>query len=917
MSNDNLKPDSKKSFPGGFFILLVAAILLILFIQNLNSDRTAKIAFSHQVEHLINLDLVQKEDNRKIALNNNLVTFSGKFKDKLSEDAKARFRYLELLNRNHELIGQEKEIEGEMVQSRQSVKTASDLFLHLSGQPLPKGGYLVVDPIYNTAVKDNAIVIKSLSDREIASLADLEKTFPDLSKETNPLAVTAYGKDLLNLIDRFRSPSLGIGNEAMKQQLKMLEAEISEAVNGSATIQEQLSVYRNALTQLDETVADLNKEQHNVRLLQLRSVRSYKAQLEQYTYVVDELEKNDGQLEKARQAVSHLTWFFNNQELSTRALEKQDPEVFAHWYAQAKQEYDAFPLNRATAFKAPDQPINLALEKTFKSEEPSPNYFGYILTILPVVLVVLLLYFVFSRQMKGVGNSAINFGKSPAKMLTKERNKVTFKDVAGCEEAKEELQEIVDFLKDPNRFTTLGARIPKGVLMVGAPGTGKTLIAKAVAGEADRPFFFISGSDFVEMFVGVGASRIRDLFEQAKKQAPCIIFIDEIDAVGRHRGSGIGGGHDEREQTLNQLLVEMDGFDTNEGVILIAATNRPDVLDKALLRPGRFDRRIIIDLPDVKGRFEILKVHARKIKLDPSVDLMHIARNTPGSSGADLMNILNEAALLAARRGRSAVTEAEAAEACDKVRYGKERRSLEMDQNEKRTTAYHESGHAVVALHVKYADPVDKVTIIPRGLSLGATHFMPKKNRVSYWKREVLDHLAVLMGGRVAEEIFVADVSSGAQMDFTQATRLIRSMVCEWGMTEKLGTVAYDERSEAGQYVGMPGYHEKSYSEETAKIIDEEVRKIVDEAHARATEIINAHRDQVQLMTEMLMEFETLDREDVLEILNGTWDLEKKRQRLKSAQDLQRKTPPPPPEQLTDSEYPPTPVTDRPSTQQV
>jgi cell division protease FtsH len=473
----------------------------------------------------------------------------------------------------------------------------------------------------------------------------------------------------------------------------------------------------------------------------------------------------------------------------------------------------------------------------------------------------------------------------------------------------------VDFLKDPTRFTTLGARIPKGVLMVGAPGTGKTLIAKAVAGEADRPFFFISGSDFVEMFVGVGASRIRDLFDQAKKQAPCIIFIDEIDAVGRHRGSGIGGGHDEREQTLNQLLVEMDGFDTNEGVILIAATNRPDVLDKALLRPGRFDRRIVIDLPDVKGRFEILKVHARRIKLDGSVDLMHIARNTPGSSGADLMNILNEAALLAARRGRSAVTESEAAEACDKVRYGKERRSLEMDQNEKRTTAFHEAGHAIVALHVKHADPVDKVTIIPRGLSLGATHFMPRKNRLSYWKREVLDQLAVLMGGRVAEEIFVGDMSSGAQMDFTQATRLIRCMVCEWGMTEKLGTVAYDERSEAGQYVGMPGFHEKSYSEETAKIIDEEVRKIVDEAHKRASEIIETNRDQVQLMTDMLMEFETLDRDDVLDILNGTWDSEKKKQRLKSAKDLQRKSPPPPPEQLTDREFP-TPVTDRPSPQQ-
>ena len=652
-----------------------------------------------------------------------------------------------------------------------------------------------------------------------------------------------------------------------------------------------------------------------MRLVQLRSVRNYKAQLEQFTYVNDELEKNDAQLDKARQAVANVTWYFNNQELSTRALEKQDPEVFGHWYSQAQQEWENFATNKGAVFKAPDQPRNAVLEKTFKSEEPSPNYFSYLLTILPVVLVVLLLYFVFSRQMKGVGNSAMNFGKSPAKMLTKERNKVTFKDVAGCDEAKEELQEIVDFLKDPSKFTALGARIPKGVLMVGAPGTGKTLIAKAIAGEADRPFFFISGSDFVEMFVGVGASRIRDLFDQAKKHAPCIIFIDEIDAVGRHRGSGIGGGHDEREQTLNQLLVEMDGFDTNEGVILIAATNRPDVLDKALLRPGRFDRRVIIDLPDIKGRFEILKVHARKVKLDPSVDLMNIARNTPGASGADLSNILNEAALLAARKGRSAVTDTDALEACDKVRYGKERRSLEIDQSEKRTTAYHESGHAVVALTVKHSDPVEKVTIIPRGMSLGATHFMPKKNRLSYWKRELLDQLAVLMGGRVAEEIFVGDISSGAQMDITQATRLVRSMVCEWGMTDQLGTVSYDERDAGGQYLGMPNYHEKNYSEATAEAIDKQVRSLLDEAHQSARKIIEEHRAQVQLMTEMLMEFESLDRDDVLEIMKGNFDVEKKKQRLKSTADLQRKNPPPPPEQITDREVPPIP--ENPSPQQI
>lgn len=913
-----MKPDSnKRGFPGGFFIFLLAAILIILTVQNLNSEKAGKVAFSYQLEHLVNLDLIQKEDSRKIALNDNLVTFSGKFKDKQSDDAKSRYRYLDLLNRNHELTSQKSDLDQQLAASRQSVKESSELFLQLTGQGVPKGGFLVVDPIYNTASQVNAIVVKGGADQETTSLATLERLFPAISQEANPAATLAYGKDLLTLIERFRSPALGIGNETIKQQLKTLEEEVSAVSNPASerSVQEQLSMYRNALTSLDEVVAEINKEQQNIRLVPLRSVRNYKAQLEQSAYVADELEKNEAQLDKARVAVASTSWYFNNQELSTRALEKQDPEIYGHWFAQAKQEWENFPTNKGAPFKAPDQPRNAVLEKTFKSEEPSPNYFSYLLTFLPVILVVLLLYFVFSRQMKGVGGNAMNFGKSPAKMLTKEKNKITFKDVAGCEEAKEELQEIVDFLKDPAKFTALGAHIPKGVLMVGAPGTGKTLVAKAIAGEADRPFFFISGSDFVEMFVGVGASRIRDLFDQAKKQAPCIIFIDEIDAVGRHRGSGIGGGHDEREQTLNQLLVEMDGFDTNEGVILIAATNRPDVLDKALLRPGRFDRRTIIDLPDVKGRFEILKVHARKIKLDPSVELMNIARNTPGASGADLANILNEAALLAARKGRSAVTAAEAAEACDKVRYGKERRSLEIDQNEKRTTAYHESGHAIVALCVKHADPVEKVTIIPRGLSLGATHFMPKKNRLSYWKAEILDQLAVLMGGRVAEEIFVGDISSGAQMDITQATRLVRSMVCEWGMTDELGPIAYGERAEAGQYLGGQSYQEKSYSEATAEEIDRLVKQISESAHKYAQEIIGAHREQVELMTEMLMRFESLDREDVKEIMTGKFDAEKKEERLKLSQDLQRKTPPPPPTDLSDHKAPTLP--DQPSPQQV
>jgi cell division protease FtsH len=408
------------------------------------------------------------------------------------------------------------------------------------------------------------------------------------------------------------------------------------------------------------------------------------------------------------------------------------------------------------------------------------------------------------------------------------------------------------------------------------------------------------------MFVGVGASRIRDLFDQAKKMAPCIVFIDEIDAVGRHRGAGIGGGHDEREQTLNQLLVEMDGFDTNEGVILMAATNRPDVLDKALLRPGRFDRRVVISLPDIKGRYDILKVHAKKIKLDPSVDLMQIARSTPGSSGADLANLLNEAALLAARNGRTAVTQHELNEARDKVLYGKERRSLELDENEKRTTAYHESGHTIVGLVVKHADPVEKVTIIPRGMSLGSTMFLPKKNKVSYWKKELHDQLAVLLGGQAAEEVFVKDTSSGVQQDIERATALARSMVCEWGMSEKLGPVAYDERSDTGRYLGMNGYHEKKYSEETAKTIDDEVRKILDEAHATAKKIVSDHHEEVELLAQMLMEFETLDSEDVQRILNHQWDIEEKRARLKTASELNKKAPvAPPPSPFEPKKSPP------------
>lgn len=910
MGEDNKNKQPRRGFPGGFLLIVIAAVLIFYTFQSTGRDKAGKVSFSHQVEHLVNLDLVQRESAKKTALNDNLVSFSGKFKDRASDNAKARFRFLELLNTNNQLTLEQASLEKEVHGLRDSVVRSADWFLNLSGISIPSRGYVVVNASYDMPGSDNSIVLHSINDRQILSLKELKSNFRVAS--STPTQMDRYGNDLRTLIQAFRSPNLGIGNESMKQQLKDMEEAVVKARDFS--LPDRTEVYASSINQLQLIVDEMNQVEDGVRLNQLRPVRTYKQDLVRYRQISEELITNSAQLDKARQQVASVIWYFNNQELSTRQLEKQDPESFSQWFAGANSEWQNFTANRGSEFKAPDQPRNTALDKTFKSEEPSPNYFSYLLTLLPVLLVVFLLYFVFSKQMKGMGTGAMTFGKSPARLLTKDKNKVTFKDVAGCEEAKEELQEIVDFLRDPAKFTALGARIPKGVLCIGAPGTGKTLIAKAVAGEADRPFFSISGSDFVEMFVGVGASRIRDLFEQARKQAPCIIFIDEIDAVGRHRGAGFGGGHDEREQTLNQLLVEMDGFDTSEGVILIAATNRPDVLDKALLRPGRFDRRIVVDLPDIKGRHEILKVHARKIKLDSAVDLMAIARNTPGGSGADLENILNESALLAARKGRSAVTQQELNEACDKVRYGKERRSLEIDKQEKKTTAIHESGHAIVGLCVEHGDPVDKVTIIPRGLSLGATHFMPKKNRLSYWRKEVLDQLAVLMGGRVAEEIFIGDISSGAQMDISQATRLVRSMVCEWGMTDALGLVDYanEQRDEHSQYLGNHN-HERNYSQETAKLIDAEVRNILDAAHKRAREIIETNRDKVLLMTDMLIEFETLDRQDIMDIMEGKWNSDKKREKIKSETDRARKEPPPPPKPITD--IPPNGNLDYPSPQ--
>jgi cell division protease FtsH len=501
----------------------------------------------------------------------------------------------------------------------------------------------------------------------------------------------------------------------------------------------------------------------------------------------------------------------------------------------------------------------------FTAAQQNTVLFNLLINIAPFLLIGVLFWFFFIRQIKMAGKGALSFGKSKARMLAKDRNKTTFKDVAGIDEAIEEVSELVEFLKDPKKFQRLGGRIPKGVLMVGSPGTGKTLLAKAIAGEADASFFSISGSDFVEMFVGVGASRVRDMFDQARKNVPCLIFIDEIDAVGRSRGVGLGGGNDEREQTLNALLVEMDGFDTQEGIIIIAATNRADVLDPALLRPGRFDRRITVNLPDVRGREAILKVHSRNVKLDPAVDLSVTARGTPGYSGAELANLLNEAALLAARTGKKFVGQAELEEARDKVRWGRERRSLAMTDENKKLTAWHEAGHALVNVLLDHTHPLHKVTIIPRGPSLGSTMSLPKEDILNYRKKELLDTITMTMAGRIAEEIASGDISTGAGGDIQQATNMARAMVCQYGMSEKLGMVQYVEDDEF--FLGRDMMRRKTYSESTAQEIDAEVHGIINGCYNRAREIIFANRDKLEMIANALLEYETLDGAQVQDIV--------------------------------------------------
>lgn len=500
----------------------------------------------------------------------------------------------------------------------------------------------------------------------------------------------------------------------------------------------------------------------------------------------------------------------------------------------------------------------------------SSNVFGSMVRdLLPILIVLGIIFFLFMRQIKSANASAMGFGKSRAKMLTQDKKKISFSNVAGIKEAKEEVQEIVEFLKDPKKFQLLGGRIPKGVLLMGPPGTGKTLLAKAIAGEAGVPFFSISGSDFVEMFVGVGASRVRDMFEQGKKSAPCLIFIDEIDAVGRSRFSGIGGGHDEREQTLNALLVEMDGFETSDGVIIIAATNRADVLDPALLRPGRFDRQIIIDLPTLQGREEILRMHAQKIKLAEDADLSRVARGTPGFSGADLANLLNEAALLAARLNKSAVEHVDLEEARDKVLWGRERRSRAMGDNERRITAWHEAGHAILQVLCEHTEPLHKVTIIPRGQALGATMSLPENDVLNRTRNELRDQLVVLCGGRIAESLFTGDVSTGARMDIKMASEIAHKMVCAYGMSDAFGFQSFGDNQET-LFLGREVTRNQAYSEETARKIDEEVRRLVVEAYDRAAALLAEHREKLNKLVDSLLEAETMDGRDVEALLKGS-----------------------------------------------
>jgi len=865
-----MSQESKRGFGGGFFLLVLGAIFMLLTLQNLSEKKTSAVAFNYQVEHLVNLGLIDPSYSLKVPESDHMVTFRGKFNDSLDTSSKDRFAYLKLLKSEIEQHQSFVSASKDLDKTALDVKEAANYFLEISGAQLGEKGYTVVGTSYDFRDMDtlskyqrvNGIVIRTPPKTQIKTFHQIESSYlAGMSEEKLRL-------DLDQIIDALLSQKISIYNKGLRSALK-----------GAKTLP-----FSEAIVTVKNTIDDLHREEQDLRLLPTRSVRNYRHYLAEWRMSVQNLSDIQDKVEALRSKVKDVTWYYNDLALSSAKLEeaaKSNPDQYFRWFNQARSEWDAFEANRGSTFTVYSQQRNMVLDTNFKTEEPTPGYINYIFTLMPLILIVSLLYFIFSRQMKGVGGGAMTFGKSPARLLTPTLDRVTFSDVAGIDEVREELIEVVDFLKDSSKYVKLGAKIPKGVLLVGPPGTGKTLLAKAVAGEANCPFFSISGSDFVEMFVGVGASRVRDLFEQARKNAPCIIFIDEIDAVGRSRGVGYGGGHDEREQTLNQLLGEMDGMNPASGIILIAATNRPDVLDKALLRPGRIDRQVFVNLPDLKGRTEILKVHATKYKLDPSCNLESIAKMTTGTAGAHLANMMNEAALIAAKKGRAAIFQADLEMAVDKVRFGKERKSMKFSQEDIRSTGYHESGHAIVALCLKNADPVERVTVIPRQQSLGHTAFRPQKDRLSYWKREAVDYIAVLMGGQVAEEIFVGDISSGARQDIKMATNLARSMICEWGMSDILGKVYYEE-SKCDSYAIT---QEKQFSDETAKLIDQEVKKIIDAGYQKAKEILTSHRDKVELMTEALIKYETIDNHDAVQIMEGNFSFEQKEGRIRSEEE--------------------------------
>ncbi|MCH9811308.1 ATP-dependent zinc metalloprotease FtsH [bacterium] len=881
MAQENKPPANKRGVPGILILFIIGAFALLLM-HNANPEASANVSFSHQVEHLVNLDLLHTDSSHKVAINENLVSFSGKFRDKRTEEGKRRFRFLELVEERNTLSEQKSALTNGLKQAGREMRSSAFYFYELLGQKEP--GSLVIMPKLEKgsaelpAERLDLAGLKSEKVTVASARAALQRA--ERSGSAGDLK-TAKG-ELVHLVGGLRSSKLGVGDVRLKETLK----------NASMTLSSggDLASLKEAMQGVNKVVSTLSSPVNGVELYGLRSVRNLLEKRESYVDVESKYEENSIRLGKAESNVANVVWYFNDKEISSKGLMSAPAEEYHRWFVTMKKEWDGFPKNAGQPFTSPDQPRNVVLEKNFKSEQPPVNYFGYLFTFLPVLLIGGLLYFVFSKQMKGGGGAAMNFGKSPAKQILKGQQKITFDDVAGIDEAKEELEELVDFLRDPMRYRNIGARIPKGVLLIGAPGTGKTLTAKAVAGEASVPFFSISGSDFVEMFVGVGASRVRDLFEQARKNSPSIIFIDEIDAVGRHRGSGMGGGHDEREQTLNQLLVEIDGMDTVSGVIILAATNRPDVLDKALLRPGRFDRSVTVEMPDYFGRLAILKVHAQKVKMSDEVNLKEIARRTSGSVGADLENIINEAALHAAKKRRKTVIQDDIRYAQEKVTFGKERKSMVMNDEDIKTTAWHEAGHALIAMKLDVADKVTMVTRVPRGQSLGATHFELKKNRVSYRKQELIDQLSVLMGGRCAEEIINKDPTSGAQMDIKQATNIARSMVTKWGMSDKVGMVNYGDDENGNM---MAGFHEREFSEETARLLDSEVKKFLDDAYHRTMNILNENYESLKLMSDMLIEFEALDKQDLDKIMEGSFTIEGKKKKVEEFESKTRKSPPP------------------------